>query len=390
MAKLTRRQVLGGAAAVVGPVAIGCGAVSEGTPGDANAGADAGLAPDALPEATEDAGGVTVDAALPDAPAPPSRLSVPGRVVQVAAPGAVAADAIVAARVRAAMALGMRELTGAASEEAAWKALFAPGDVVLLKVNPFGWPKVFTRPETVAEIVRGLGLAGVTAANIVVYDRYTDYLAQPGYAAQLPAGVRVVGAVTTTAEQIDPTGRDANAFVEFAKVADGLDPTVDRHRRSYLADAVTAATKVINVPVLKSHWTAGVTAALKNMTYGLVNNTARSHDGAVNWTREFLTGAASMQALRDKVVLHVADLLVACYDGGPDPSEATFTPSSLAFATDPVALDRVLWTLLDTARAQHALGPVADMPGATPQYVLDCAAAGLGLATGLDHRQLAV
>ena len=35
--------------------------------------------------------------------------------------------------------------------------------------------------------------------------------------------------------------------------------------------------KVINLPVLKHHQSAGVTIALKNMSHGMVNNVNRSH-----------------------------------------------------------------------------------------------------------------
>ena len=56
-----------------------------------------------------------------------------------------------------------------------------PADVVAIKVNPFGYPNFYSRPATVAEIIRGLNLAGVPNDNIVIYDRYTDYLAQVGY-----------------------------------------------------------------------------------------------------------------------------------------------------------------------------------------------------------------
>lgn len=149
-------------------------------------------------------------------------------------------------------------------------------------------------------------------------------------------------------------------------------------------------TKVVNVPVLKDHWTAGVTCALKNVTYGCVNNTARSHTEAGNWIDELVPAIALMPKLREKVVLHIADLLVACYAAGPDPSTSTFDYGALLFATDPVALDRIAWQILDAQRAKMALPPVADMPERKPQYVLRCADAGLGIAdiAKIDHRVL--
>ena len=49
-------------------------------------------------------------------------------------------------------------------------------------------------------------------------------------------------------------------------------------RRSYAARFITReVNKLINVPVLKDHQSAGITLALKNLSHGLVNNVSRSH-----------------------------------------------------------------------------------------------------------------
>ena len=92
----------------------------------------------------------------------------------------------------------MQELTGEGREEDAWNTIFSPADVVAIKVNRYGYPKFYSRPETVGEIIRGLNMAGVSNDNIVIYDRYTNCLAQVGYAPLLPAGVRFASAVVTT------------------------------------------------------------------------------------------------------------------------------------------------------------------------------------------------
>jgi uncharacterized protein (DUF362 family) len=376
--KLSRRQLLLASSALGAPLACG-GTPSRETVGRESAAPQLGEA-GALPDA---------DAAAPaDATDAGGRFVATGLVVEVANAASVVGDKIDAGAVRKIMTRGMQELTGEAREEDAWKTVFSPSDVVAIKVNPFGYPKFYSRPETVSEIIRGLNMAGVSNGNIIIYDRYTDYLAQVGYESQLPPGVRFASAVLTTAAQTDIQGTYTNEYVEFAKVDTGLDPTVAGNRRSYLCDVVSnQATKVINVPVLKSHWTAGVTAALKNITYGLVNNTARTH-ADTNWTIDFLPAVASMKKLRQKLVLNIVDLLVGCYDGGPDPSNSTFNYASLLFSTDAVAVDRICWKIIDDKRASVGLGPVASMANAEPQYILRCGDAGLGVSdlASIDHR----
>jgi hypothetical protein len=320
-------------------------------------------------------------------------FKAPGLVVEVAHAGVVANGLILANEVRPIMTRGMIELTGQSNETDAWRTLFSPSDVVAIKVNPFGYPKFYSQPATVAEIVRGLNLAGIKNENMIVYDRYTEYLEQVDYPTGLPVGVKLASAVSINAMQTALDNYDASTFVEFPKVDVGLDSSIAQNRRSYLASVIsTYATKVINVPVLKSHWTAGLTACLKNMTYGLVNNTARSHTSIENWTHDFLPGVATIKTLRDKVVLNIADLLIACYDGGPDPSDQIFEYQSLMFATDPVAADRICWNILNAERAKHGLPPVESDPTRQPDYILRCGAAGLGVSdiNAIQHRQFQV
>ncbi|HQY63129.1 MAG: DUF362 domain-containing protein [Myxococcales bacterium] len=418
---LSRRDVLIGGLALAVPLAAACSSPDPVAGADAAPGPtppttgttplpppDAATAdatpPDATPaDATPpDAG----DASSPDAGTPV--VGGPGVVVEITHCGAVAGAVVQAGPVRAIMARGMTELTGRATEDAAWKALFAPGDVVGIKVSPVGYPKVFSQVATVAEIVRGLGLAGVTPDKIVVFDRYRDYLDACGYAAALPAGVRFAAASPAYAlDQTGTAGYDTGVFVDLPRVSPGDDAANPVKRRSHLCDVVSReVTKIINVPALKDHASAGITCALKNMTYGCVNNVSRTHSAPDNWTKDFVPAVASIPALRSKVVLHIADALIACFEGGPAPDGATFRTfvhASLFFATDPVALDRVGWKLLDEQRAKVGLPALANTgialtnPGGAeaynerqPQHVLTAGAAGLGISdlARITHRKV--
>ena len=90
---------------------------------------------------------------------------------------------------------GMAELTGSDGWVDAWSRFFAPGDVVGIKVNPVGAPRVISDASVVREIIAGLEAAGVKRGDIVVYDRYRDQFLQAGFDRWLPEGVRTANAV---------------------------------------------------------------------------------------------------------------------------------------------------------------------------------------------------
>jgi uncharacterized protein (DUF362 family) len=132
--------------------------------------------------------------------------------------------------------------------------------------------------------------------------------------------------------------------------------------------------KIITLPVLKDHRSAGVTLALKNMSHGFNNNVARSHltnmerlNGAIaspNQCDTFIPTAAGQMAIRQKATLHILDGLIGVYEGGPgcwNKTWGTWRRKSLFFATDPVALDHVGWDIIDAKRAEEGWQPVAQM-----------------------------
>jgi hypothetical protein len=137
--------------------------------------------------------------------------------------------------------------------------------------------------------------------------------------------------------------------------------------------------KVITIPVLKDHRSAGVTLALKNLSHGMNNNVARSHISGVahgyvgggteaidgpNQCNTFIPLAVSQRRLREKATLHILDGLIGVYEGGPgcwNKTWGTWRHRGLFFATDPVALDHVGWDILDAKRAELGWPPVGRM-----------------------------
>lgn len=387
MSALTRRQVLLAAALP----AMGCASRLEHQDGSASPGPDpdpdAPPSPPAPPETTEP---MPPGEPTPE-PASPSRYW--GRVIEVSRRGAMNPSTQDLA-VRDMLTRAMLELTGKGCEADAWKTFFGPSDVVGIKVSPVGFPEAYSHASTLKAIIRGLELAGVARTSIVVFDRYRDMLDACGYPGALPQGIEFAGVVPTyTDEQTQLPGYDASTFVDLPRVYAGDDANDPIKRRSHLADIVSnRLTKIINVPALKDHISAGVTCALKNMTYGMVNNVSRTHQAPDNWTKDFVPAIASMPKIRSKVVLHVCDALRVGYEGGPSPEVLkTADLASLLVATDPVALDRVGWSILDGLRTKAGLPPLAQTgkklvnPNGgevyderQPQHVLAAGAAGLG------------
>src|SRR5260370_11665003 len=85
----------------------------------------------------------------------------------------------------------------------------------------------------------------------------------------------------------------------------GYDATNLTACRSYAAQFITKeVNKLINVPVLKDHQSAGVTLALKNLSHGLVNNVNRTHPTpSLNACGAFIPAGGARPGICPKAVL---------------------------------------------------------------------------------------
>ena len=92
--------------------------------------------------------------------------------------------------VKATLARGMKELTGADDGTEAWRSFFEAGDVVGIKVVPNGYPQAHTSYELILEVIEGLKSAGVKTRDILVFDRYKHELIAAKIPEILPAGIR--------------------------------------------------------------------------------------------------------------------------------------------------------------------------------------------------------
>lgn len=298
------------------------------------------------------------------------KLGIPGpyrgRVVSVAHPGSIVSGAYQEEPVRQMIRRGMTELTGAPAWQDAWRVFFQPGDVVLVKLNPVGAPHVISAPEVFRAIVEGLNAAGVKNQDIVAYDRYRREFLRAGFDKWLPDGVRWTAASGNVDQfQLDMDGYDANHYMEMMLTWPSQDANDPHNRRSYVAKAVTTDTnKVLNLCVLKHHQSAGVTLALKNMSHGMVNNVARSHQTSTNNAcGAFIPAAVATPIIRERVVLNILDGIKGGYHGGPLGNKIgkyVWEHKTMYFATDPVALDHIGWKAIDAQRAEKGMKPVGE------------------------------
>lgn len=329
----------------------------------------------------------------------------PGRVIEARNPAMIHDGNKSRDAIKATLARGMKALTGADDATEAWRSFFEPGDVVGIKVVPNGYPLAHSSPELMLEVIDGLKSAGVKTKDMVVFDRYKEEFLAAKMHEAVPDGILWGG---LTAESGDPTqlllkfpgndpvaGYDPEQFMEMNLVHSGHDPKDDRNFRSHLGLLVTRrVNKLVMLPVLKDHGSAGVTGALKNMSHGLVNNVARSHSTpSTNACNQFIPQVVAHPIIRQKCVLHIMDGIRGVFQGGPFAHKLDWTweHNALFLATDPVALDHVEWDLIDAKRKEKGLPPVgmagklsqdADREGfdvRQPQHIALAANLGLGL-----------
>ncbi|MBN1979179.1 MAG: DUF362 domain-containing protein [Anaerolineae bacterium] len=215
---------------------------------------------------------------------------------------------------------------------AVWRALFDPGERVLLKVNciAYGGP---TQPAVAYAVAQRLQDAGLAAENVLIFDRTDRELGAAGYTLnEGGSGVQCHGT------RGDGTGAAlSQATVRFYQEFDAYDA-------------------IVNIPTPKEHGTAGISVAMKNH-YGSINRPGALHGGRCD------PGVAELNAqptIRDKTRLVVgAALKVSPGDWNRPERE-----DALLLSFDPVALDTVARDILVRHRQDKGMGVDSLIEGA--------------------------
>ncbi|MFC1863194.1 DUF362 domain-containing protein [Thermodesulfobacteriota bacterium] len=236
----------------------------------------------------------------------------------------------------------MKTFTGQSTVSDAWAEIIPdPTRKVAIKVN-CQITGIYTKSKVVNCITDGLIVRGVSADNIVIYDRTNTAFEYAGFVKNTSNGIKV-GEVTELGGYTYPND---SGLYGMAKLLCGQTGQYDC---DYL----------INVPCHKAiDGYAGVTLSMKNH-YGTCYP---NHSDIMN--RIAIINALSQ--IKDKTRLIVLDAIFCEYKyfNGRGQSNIDIT-NNLMFATDPVALDEVGWQMIESLRAIHGLQPVDP----TPDYI---------------------
>jgi hypothetical protein len=245
------------------------------------------------------------------------------RVVLVRHSGVWIDDAPDAAIVLQMLDDGLRTLTGISDVMAVWQTLFEPDERVLLKVNCIAYNGP-TQPAVTYAVAQRLQDSGLSAENILIFDRTDGELASAGYTVNDGgSGVQCHG----------QRGKGSEAALSQARV---------RFYREL--DAYNA---IINLPTPKQHTGAGVSVSLKNH-YGSVDRPGALHG---SWCDPAIAELNAQPNVRDKTRLIVG----AALNVSPRDWNRPERENALLLSFDSVALDTVGRDILVRHRQEQGL-----------------------------------
>ncbi len=271
---------------------------------------------------------------------------------------------------------GVMTLTGTSTVADAWRALipnYIAGEAIAIKVNfnnagscDDSDNSIDALIHPVNAIVQGLKQIGVAEEDIWVYEAVR----------RIPDRF-VEGCPYTNVQFFDKkavcqayAGFDRGVSVTFSPPGGIPDPPTEK-----ITDVLIDATYLINMPIMKTHASAGVSLGFKNH-FGTINNPGGLHEYIFPGWSHFSTDYSPLIDIYQnphvgaKTILTIGDGLFGAWASytGPPLRWTTFgdsAPNSLFFATDPVAIDCVMYDFLaaeTTIRdnADSYLGAAAD------------------------------
>lgn len=279
----------------------------------------------------------------------------PGRVGVARFPEPARGRPLTDVTTRATLERALVAATGAQTAAAAIAALVRPSDVVGLKLNCLGGPRMSPRPALVVALAGLLREAGVPPRAIIAFDRSTRELEKAGFA------------VRRSGEEYRCYGID-NAY--------DSEPSSSGSIGSCFARLVSSeCTALISVGVVKDHDLAGVSAGLKNW-YGVIHNPNKYHD---NNCDPFVADVLRHPWIEGKLRLTVLDGTMAQCHGGPAfRPDSTWPLGVLAVSVDPLAGDAWAWRIIDQERRRRGL-PTLEQAGRAPRFLRTAAEYGLGV-----------
>jgi uncharacterized protein (DUF362 family) len=236
---------------------------------------------------------------------------------------------------------------------------YLPVGTVGMKTNCLAH-KLNSTPVALADALTAILVSvGFKEKDVVVWERSNRELASAGYALNVSgAGKRCVGtdaSVVGHSEEFYSSG-EVNSLVSRI-----LTEIVDVN---------------VNVPILKDHSVAGLSAGMKNM-YGAINNPNKYHG---NNCDPFCAHVNNLEPIKSKNRLTVLDAVRVQYNGGPGYAEDYLSYyNGLVISDDPVAADRIGLEILEHLRAINGQ-PTLERAGRPVRYLASADKLGLGVA----------
>ncbi|MCP4713168.1 MAG: DUF362 domain-containing protein [Planctomycetes bacterium] len=211
---------------------------------------------------------------------------------------------------------GVKNLTGLADPNDAWRCFISDDDIVALKFTHVGGEDLGTNEALAGALLDLLYEVGFKPENFLIVG--LD---------QLPV----------QADRTRPWRYGwQNKEVDFGADTDCLPVWLDE------------VTAIINIPSIMDDNIIGLRGSLANLSFPLLKKPARLY---LNQGDPFIPDIYSLPQVRDKVRLHIANALRILYHGGPVVQQKyVHEPGSLIFSIDPVALDQVALQLLRRTR----------------------------------------
>jgi hypothetical protein len=276
----------------------------------------------------------------------------PGSVLIVEHPAATEVFSPKPEVVKAMISAGLFRLAGSSLEKSAWQNFVSTQDVIGIKVHSAPGRTSGTRPVVVAELIESMLRAGITANQIIIWDRRSVDLRLAGYydlAAKYNVGIDAAldaGYDPKVFYETPLVGKLVYGDLEFGRKGEGIG------RNSYVSKLLTQRlTKIINVTPLLNHNQAGVSGALYGLATASIDNVLRFENPERLGTA--IPEIYGMPELADKVVLNIVDALI-CQYRGEERSLLHYSTvlNQLWFSRDPVAVDALAIKVLEENRAE--------------------------------------
>ncbi|UCC44718.1 MAG: DUF362 domain-containing protein [Candidatus Zixiibacteriota bacterium] len=281
-----------------------------------------------------------------------------GKVVVVRRDGDPTTDRLSAEGYRPLVASGLKALSGEADVTSAIRR-YIPAGVIGMKINGLT-SKLNSTPVALTEVLSSvLEQAGTEDNDIVIWERTNRELVEAGFTLNASSfGRRCLGTDT------DGVGY-GRRFYSSGEVSSLLSRV--------LTDVVDYN---MNLPVLKDHSIAGLSAGLKNM-FGAINNPNKYHD---NNCDPYCGEVNNLGPIRSRNRLTIIDATRVQYQGGPGYMAGYMARyGGLVISDDPVAADRVGLEVLERLRLENGL-PTLEDAGRPAKYLRSAEALGLGTA----------